>query len=66
MLGCQDGSSGVVRRVQEQLRPLTARTRALSDAMSKDAAVDAPIALEAFRKELVARLRTLAHASTSK
>lgn len=63
--------------------------RALTDAMSKDAGVDAatvawaleslrigptahlpgnadPIALEAFRKELVARLRTLAHASTSK
>lgn len=63
--------------------------RALTDAMSKDAGVDAatvawaleslrigptahlpgnadPIALEAFRKALVAQLRTLAHASTSK
>lgn len=63
--------------------------RAMTDAMSKDAGVDAatvawaleslrigptahlpggadPIALEAFRKALVARLRTLAHGSTSK
>lgn len=63
--------------------------RALTDAMSKDAGVDAatvawaleslrigptahlpgnadPIALEAFRRALVARLRTLAHDSTSK